>query len=118
VTHVHIDSLQVAGGTEYKDLVMLWGLDPKSLTYSLEIVRCLDSEKIIQVTTNLEGHGYFTEDDCFFIKNYSESKGLGDALVKLGLVERTKRETVYFGPFDASADEYQLTDKCKKAMDL
>ena len=49
---------------------------------------------------------------CFWIKNYSEHKGLGDALVKAGVVERTGR-TVAYGPFDASSDEYRFTDQYK-----
>lgn len=55
--------------------------------------------------------GYPTaEPGCFWVKNYSEHKGLGDALVKAGVIERTGR-TVAYGPFDASSDEYRFTEE-------
>lgn len=45
---------------------------------------------------------------CFWIKSYSEHRGLGDALVQAEVIERTGR-TVIYGPWNASSHEYRFT---------
>ena len=67
-----------------------------------------DGGPIAHATINLEEVGFAPEPGCFFIKNYSEHEGLGDALIKAGVVQRTHRRVKY-GPWDASADEYRFT---------
>jgi hypothetical protein len=64
-------------------------------------------EMLAKATIHLDAYNYLPDEECFFIKNYSEHEGLGEALVKAGVVERTGRRVAY-GPYDASADEYRF----------
>lgn len=65
-------------------------------------------ERLATVSVNLSEYGYVTQDNAFFVKDYSENTGLGDALAALGVIEFTGRE-VSFG-YGATAREAVLKE--------
>lgn len=105
-----IESLAWKGGGSYRNLRVHTGLYAYGGHRQVMLVDQHDEHRVISlVSINLAEMGLEPTPGAFWIKNYSEHKGLGEALVKAGVVERTPRPTVKYGPFDASADEYRLT---------
>lgn len=102
-----IESLSWIGGGSYKDLVV----ECASYADSGGLAVRLNSDEgvVTIVSVNLDMTGYAANPGCFWIKNYSEHEGLGDALIKAGVVFPTDRGTAHFGPFDATANEYHFT---------
>ena len=72
------------------------------------VLDSLDEGPVATVTVNLGEYGLHPTPGCFWIKNYSEAEGLGDALAAAGVVVPTGRGTVAFGPYDATATEFRL----------
>lgn len=57
---------------------------------------------------DLSGYGAIPKEGAFWIKDYSEGKGLAAALEKAGVIVPTGRG-VMFGPFHTTATEVRLT---------
>lgn len=64
--------------------------------------RSLDGEPLAILSINLVGHGLIAPSGHVFVKNYSEGEGLTEAMEEAGIA--TYVETVFFGPYDLSAD--------------
>jgi hypothetical protein len=104
------------GASDYEDLWVEEGTYPNG-TMALTLHNT-EYGPIATITTNLQAYDILPGRPwCFFIKNYSENEGLGYALVGAGVVQRTGRKRVWFGPYSTSADEYRLTDRFKKEME-
>ena len=100
-----ITSLTWQGGGTHQNLTVLTG---RYADGSLALQLMDDYELVATVSVNLTGYHIEVGPGCFWVRNYSESEGLGQALVMAGVLERTGR-SVHFGPFAGTgADEYRL----------
>lgn len=70
----------------------------------------LDEGPFATATVNLEVYGLAPEPGNVFIKDYSETAGIWEFLVDLGVIGKPIRE-VFFGPYDAKAQECPLLAK-------
>jgi hypothetical protein len=108
---VYVGDLSWEGGGSYKGLSLEQSEYYDGGGIALRLVSGPD-EVVAIVTTNLAGYGFAPDtQDSFFIKGYSESKGLADALLKAGVVEPVNGRVVAFGPWDATAGQFRLTEK-------
>lgn len=74
---------------------------------SLAVKLVTDGELLTVASVNLSAYAVEPLPGAFWVKDYSEHAGLGDALVAVGVALPTGR-SVEFGPFDAAATEYLL----------
>lgn len=104
-----IAELSWPGGGSYKDLEIRRSVYQHGLGVAVQLCSYETGEVISLVSINLYEIGHAPSPGCFWIKNYSEHTGLGDALVKAGVIEPTDKPTAKYGPWDASANEYRFT---------
>jgi len=50
-----------------------------------------DGERLAVATVNMAPQGHVPQEDCVFIKDYSENSGILDSLVKAGVIRDTGR---------------------------
>lgn len=61
------------------------------------------------LSTNLFSYGLMPDEDCIFVKDYSEHEGLAEAIEDAGWGEAVG--AVMFGPFNATATVIRLSEE-------